>query len=122
MVAITDAMHEGEVIGANCASSFIATLEGEPGDSVTLHSGRIAYVWEASDQPITEYEWDAQTIQGIWPDRVIRAGSQRESLPHGFGQSVPGQAVVATVTFRYTRGAETEEHETEPFTFVCRNP
>lgn len=112
---------DNEVVGVNCVSSFVATLTGASTDSATIRSGRIAYVWETG-QPLTEYEWTEQTLPNVWSDLTLRGGETHRSLEHGVGQSAPGQPLRATVVFRYTRGEDDEIHETEPYTFVCRNP
>lgn len=110
-----------EVVSADCASSYVAEVEGGDSAFVKLRGGRIEYVWESTRQPLSEYEWTQQSAWQLWGDSIIRAGEPQQSQQHGFGQSVPGQEVRATVVFRYSRGNEEEVLETEPYTFVCRN-
>lgn len=121
VVAIMNKSFGGEIIGADCASSYIAEVEGPDSAFVKLRGGRIEYEWAGSGQPITQYEWTQETAAQLWADSIIRAGGPKQSQQHGFGQSAPGQEVRATVVFSYSRGNEEEVHETEPYTFVCRN-
>jgi len=120
VVAISNQMFGDEVIGAECASTFIAEVQGPDSAFITLRGGRIEYTWADSDQAITSYEWNAESLNQLWSDPIVRAGTPEPSQRHGFGQSVPPRDVRATVVFRYSRGDTPEELETTPYSFTCR--
>lgn len=111
-------MVNGVAQSAECRNAFSGSVRGGTGGGeVTIVGGHVEFRADGSSR--ATYAWDSTNIATVWPERTIKSGAGRASLPFGLSVSLPMREMEGVITFDYKVKGEPDVRTTAPFIYKC---